>query len=133
MRARLAARRSICCAGVVSMSDGGPGGARLCVVVIGMERQNRTGTTRAVERTPRRGADGRATHSSVHRVAAMLGSQQNLFASHAYYVNDVYRQRVHELTSASWVDGTSSSTLRRMADLGSAFWIDRIERSAEKA
>ena len=56
----------------------------------------------------------------------MLGSQQNLFASHAYYVNDVYRQRVHELTSASWVDGTSSSTLRRMADLGSAFWIDRI-------
>ena len=50
----------------------------------------------------------------------------NLFATNEYYVNDVYRQRVHELMSASWVDDKSNRTLERMSNMGSAFWVDRI-------
>ena len=50
----------------------------------------------------------------------------NLFAAHDYYVNDVYRQRVHELMGASWVDQNSHRTLERMSGFGSAFWIDRV-------
>ena len=45
----------------------------------------------------------------------------NLFAAHDYYVNDVYRQRVHELMGASWVDQNSRRTLERMSGFGSAF------------
>ena len=52
----------------------------------------------------------------------------NLFAAHDYYVNDVYRQRVHELMGASWVDQNSHRTLERMSGFGSAFWIDTIAR-----
>lgn len=57
---------------------------------------------------------------------ANMPNDGNLFAAHSFYVNDVYRQRVSELQSASWVDATSNHTLARMANMGSAFWIDRI-------
>lgn len=55
-------------------------------------------------------------------------TRPNPFASHAYYVNNVYRQRVHDAMSASWVDQTSKATLNRISNVGSAFWIDRISK-----
>ena len=52
----------------------------------------------------------------------------NLFASHAYYVNPQYQQRVRESIGKSWADESTRASLGAMLDSGSAFWIDTIAR-----
>jgi outer membrane scaffolding protein for murein synthesis (MipA/OmpV family) len=64
----------------------------------------------------------------LHAASTSSGNTENPFAAHAYYVNDIYRNRVHKLMSAPWVDQQTNGTLLRMASMGSAFWIDSIQK-----
>lgn len=66
--------------------------------------------------------------ASVLTALQCLSTRSNLFSEHAYYVNDVYRQRVQALSLATFVDEPMRSNLDWMFNLGSAVWIDRISK-----
>jgi cellulase/cellobiase CelA1 len=62
-----------------------------------------------------------------------MSPSSNLFATHDFYVNPQYQERVRASIAKTWADGTTRASLRDMLDSGSAFWIDTISRIRDAA